>query len=195
MLRREVAVVLDRLPPAQHRSPSSFSVVVGGEPVVIPYRIYHPEPSQWVLRTLTSTQLRILRCLYTRHHDGYVRQRHLGYLLPTPLPWVVPYVVQLVGEYVVEILQLIRSGLAQVEVPGSPHHVAYGRFAAANPEFLALTHQRVVSYWNCYYRGSHLQLEEYPGQVVAKSLRAASSHYAANSTPKLDTDAHDASTH
>ncbi|MGH3679113.1 MAG: hypothetical protein ACRDT2_02335 [Natronosporangium sp.] len=176
-LQRDVAAVLDILPPPQHRLPSSFSVVVGGERVGIPYRIYHPEPSEWILRALTSTQLRIVRCLYTRHHDGYVRQRHLGYLLPTPVPWVVPYVVQLVGEYVVEIVQVIRSGLAEVDVPGSPYHEAYGRFAAANPEFLALTNQRVVSYWNCYYRGSYLQLDEYPGQIIVKSLRAASSHY------------------
>lgn len=73
-------------------------------------------------------------------------------------------------------MQLIRFGLAQVNVPGSPHHLAYGRFATANPEFLALTSQRMVSYWNCYYRASYPQLDEYPGQIIVKSLRAAASH-------------------
>jgi hypothetical protein len=42
----------------------------------------------------------------------------------------------------------------------------YGAFLAANPEFFALTEQRVASYWNCYYSRRYKR-KEYAGfQVI-----------------------------
>jgi hypothetical protein len=83
-----------------------------------------------------------LRCLYTRHHDGYVRQRNLDQVVSAPEAWVVPYVVQLVGEYVVEIIEVIAAALPQLTVRGSPQRALYGRFAADNPAFIDLTAAR-----------------------------------------------------
>jgi hypothetical protein len=94
----------------------------------------------------------ILHCLYSRHGDGMVRQRHLEQIIPSGEPWVVPFVVQLVGEYVLEILQAIRNGVPDLATPGSAPRLLYGEFVARNPSFFARTERRVVSYWSCYHR-------------------------------------------
>ena len=60
--------------------------------------------------------------------------------------WIPTFVVQLVGEYVVEILQVVSRNLDHLDPP------LYRRFLRANPEFFARTKQRVISYWDCYYR-------------------------------------------
>lgn len=54
-----------------------FEVKVRGETVAIPSRIYIEEPGVDFERALSGTQQMILRCLYSRHHYGRVRQRHL----------------------------------------------------------------------------------------------------------------------
>jgi hypothetical protein len=68
-----------------------FTVTVAGEPVTIPQRIYNPEQ---VGARLTETQALILHCLYSRHHDGFVRQRHLKELLAHPQEWRNNWVVR-----------------------------------------------------------------------------------------------------
>lgn len=55
-------------------------LIVDGEPVEIPYRIYNPEPPRRV-GGLSQTGELIAAAIYTRHHDGRIRQRHLGTLL------------------------------------------------------------------------------------------------------------------
>ena len=115
----------------------------------------------------------VYACLYTRHHNGYVRQRHLRSIVGISHPWVVPFVVQLIGEYVLEIVADIREGLSDLDVPGSSQRAQYAVFVAANPGFLDLTSSRVVSYWNCYYRFEYPQLSEYPGFQLISSLRRA----------------------
>jgi len=49
--------------------------------------IYYHEPDEERILTLTGTQKILLSCLYSRHHDGYVRERHLHRLLPSADPW------------------------------------------------------------------------------------------------------------
>ena len=59
--------------------------------------------------------------------------------------WVPPFVVRLIGEYVIEILRVIRENCAGLDA------TLYRSFLRENPEFWAITKERVVSYWNCYY--------------------------------------------
>lgn len=103
-----------RFPPAE-----PFEVVeVQGETVAIPYRIHNEEPETGGSeRLLTETQQVILHCLYSRHGDGRVRQRHLEKIMASSEPWVVPFVVQLAGEYVLEILDAIGLGVPGVGCP------------------------------------------------------------------------------
>ncbi|WP_329108717.1 hypothetical protein OG792_08735 [Micromonospora sp. NBC_01699] len=180
-LREDVQAVVELLPPPRTGpSSSTFSVELDGGPVTIPYRIDSEEPPAELGDRLSVTQLAILDCLYTRHQDGRVRQRRLAQVIGLDEPWVVPFVVRLVGEYVVEILLDIRRELGEIEDPGTPQHATYGRVLAANPSFLALTGQRMASYWNCYHRFPYADRRGYPGYSLMASLRAAARCYGEN---------------
>jgi hypothetical protein len=76
-----------------------------------------------------------------------------------------------------EIVIDIQKGLTDLEVAGSAQRAQYGAFLAANPDFLDLTSQRVVSYWNCYYRYRYPKLSDYPGFALISSLRAAGAEH------------------
>ncbi|MFI7291266.1 hypothetical protein ACIBRY_32135 [Streptomyces anulatus] len=58
-----------------HRDPSN--VEVQGGSVAIPSHICNEEPGTGCERTPSETQQMVLHCLYSRHHEGRVRQRHL----------------------------------------------------------------------------------------------------------------------
>jgi hypothetical protein len=96
-----------------------FTVRVEGELVSIPYRIYNAEPVLSAAQRLLSVQQTILACLYTRHHNGHVRQRHLETIVGHAEDWVAPFVVQLLGEYVVQIVLAIQHGLVGLDVSGT----------------------------------------------------------------------------
>ncbi|GCD97907.1 hypothetical protein [Embleya hyalina] len=171
-LADDVLAVASTLPPSRRVPVQPFPVDVHGERVAIPYRVYDEAPDFALSASFSGRRMTVLDCLYTRHHDGRVRQRHLERILPVVEPWVAPFVVQLVGEYVVEIQRAIRDGLVDIDVPGTPQHDVYGTFLAANPRFLELTSQRVASYWDCYYRNKYPR-KYYPGSIILESLRNA----------------------
>lgn len=161
------------MPEARLAPTRPFEVDVQGETVVIPSRIYNAEPGAGLERALAGTQQVILHCLYSRHSDGRVRQRHLEQMVASGEPWVVPFVVQLAGEYVLEIFEAIGRGLRGLAVPGSAQRRFYGEFIARNPAFFARTERRVVSYWSCYYRWKYGAFGTYPGCVLLEAFRAA----------------------
>ncbi|MFG1827779.1 GNAT family N-acetyltransferase [Microbispora bryophytorum] len=171
-LAREVETAVRVLPKAAFPPASSFRVTVGDDGVTIPRRIYNPEVSPETLDGLTTLQRTILHCLYTRHHDGYVRQRHLRRIIGSLEPWVLPYVVHLVGEYVLEIVTDIDTALGDLGTPGSPTHQAYSRFLSGNSRFLTLIQQRVVSYWACYHRWEFPRLADSPGHRLVTAMTA-----------------------
>ncbi|MFD7223960.1 hypothetical protein ACFV9P_23540 [Streptomyces sp. NPDC059892] len=172
-LANDVRAVSAVMPEALIAPRSPFSVYVGDEVVAIPYRIYQDELPVDVVRTLTGVQQAILHCLYSRHSDGLVRQRHLEQIARSDEPWAVPFVVQLVGEYVLEILDSIQHGLSDLPSKRSAQLLAYGDFIARNPKFLARTERRVVSYWSRYYRWKFPVFSTYPGCHLLELLRAA----------------------
>ncbi len=161
-----------------------FHVKVEGESLTIPSRIYNGAPPAESVRALTATQQTILHCLYTRHHDGRVRQDHLEQITRCDKPWVVPFVVQLSGEYVVEILESISRGLPGLTVPHSAQRRLYGDFITQNPAFFARTQRRAVSYWSCYYRRKYPWFDEYPGSPLMEAFRSAASEQSGRVTPR-----------
>ncbi|WP_346116299.1 hypothetical protein [Micromonospora coerulea] len=175
----DAVAVAALLPRTRFRPALPFAVSVDGENLAIPYRVYGPELQADDLSALPSTQQIIMHCLYTRHHDGRTRQRHLRSIIAETHPWVAPFVVQLVGEYVAAILVDIRDGLVEVDSPGTRLHAMYGKFGSANPEFITLTRQRVASYWDCYYRRLWADRAHYPGTTVIESVRAAARQFQA----------------
>lgn len=138
------------------------AITLGGEPLQIPARIYCDEALSEIIASLTETQQRVLHCLYTRHHDGFVRQRHLGFLLASNEVWTAPFVVQLVGEYVLPIVVQIEREL------GALHEAHFSAFLMENEAFLRLTSARVRSYWNAYFRSHDVPRSAHPGEVVLR---------------------------
>lgn len=166
----DVAAALPRVSLSPH---GQFIVDVAGERLAIPTRIYNDEPDD-AQDDWTPTHRLVAHCLYTRHHDGRVRERHALHIVSDLTPWVLPYVVQLVGEYVVEIVAALEERLPEIGTPGSPQQRAYGAFLAANPEILRLTRARAISYWDCYYRKDFPALADYPGhRLIAAFEKAA----------------------
>lgn len=96
-------------------------------------------------------------CLLTRHHDGYVRQRYLERILSVAEPWVAPFVLQLTGEYVIEILDTCETHIQALDP------ALYGAFIRDNPEYFQLIHNRMISYWDCYYRTLYKRRSDYVG--------------------------------
>ena len=87
----------------------------------------------------------ILSCVYSRHHDGYVREKYLRRLLTLTHPWVAPFVFQLVGEYVDEIIQLIADNSALLLA-----HDHYRAFIRDNPDLVTVTWAQAITYANLY---------------------------------------------
>jgi hypothetical protein len=171
-IRSEAVSVAAALPHAPLSPVGSFDVEVAGEQLTIPERIYQGgalnDYEDW-----PPTQRLVADCLYTRHHDGWVRERHARRLVEDVSPLVVPFVVRLVGEYVLNIVVVINERLDQVRTAGSAQHRAYGAFASANPRFVQLTKARVVSYWDCYYREQFPSLADYPTHRLITAIEEA----------------------
>ena len=161
-----------RWPPAGSVTESNTrswpGLVVAGEPVVIPHRIYNPSPSFW--RPLGHLEKLVVAGIYSRHHDGFVRQRWLGMLLDADVPWVAPFIIQLLGEYVIQICYDIER-FARSDLPAhSSLHQHLSAFLHDNPCFAELTRQRAMSYWDCYYWFHHLSQDMYPALVALSIL-------------------------
>ena len=140
------------------------ALCAAGEPVHIPARVYFAEPHALALAGLSDTQAGILHCVYTRHHNGFVREKHVRWLFDMPQAWVPPFVLQLLGEYVLEIIALVAENVAVL--PPEP----YQKFIRENPVYIDLLKQRIVSYWNCYYRVQYPHFRAYAGFQAAERL-------------------------
>jgi hypothetical protein len=144
---------------------------VAGEPVVVPPRVYNPEPCPHVVAGMSHVESVVTAAIYSRHHDGLVRQRHLGTLLDADEPWTAPFIVQLLGEYVIDTAATSSGSHGRRSQPGRhcrracrPSSV---RTAAS---FTTLTRQRAISYWSCYHRGQHPSRDTYPALAALAML-------------------------
>jgi len=131
-----------------------LSLVVQGESLNIPYRIYHSH-SEALFAQLNETQAVIYSCILTRNHDGHVRERQIERLGSLSLPWVIPFIFQLCGEYVVEILNAVEAHVR------SMNENAYRTFLLENPLFYQKTRDRMISYWD--YRWLYKRKVDYVG--------------------------------
>ena len=120
---------------------------VGNGYVKVPYRVYNNEVSLISLYFLNERQKKILYCIYTRHNDGYIREKYLCKLLDMNLEeWVIPFIIMLSSEYVVEILDLIYEKLC------NRNNTDIKDFCLQNKDIICKDYARMISYWNEYYR-------------------------------------------
>lgn len=130
----------------------------------IPYRIYNEAFTMVQLESLTHHQQLILFCIYTRHHNGFIRHEMVKHIMKIhPVlkenDFVIPYIF-LLGEYVAEICEDLYP---YIKANKSVIH----QFIQENKEFSYLTYQRSVSYWNEFYRLSRYKhLRDYPARKV-----------------------------
>jgi hypothetical protein len=117
-------------------------VAVAGESINALLRVYNAEPEIGPIASWSIEQGLIRACIYTRHCDGFVRQRYVEALLARSEPWIPAFILQLLGEYVIEIAQVIYRGLDVI--PRDQYH----SFAGANPAFIARICQQIVSYYH-----------------------------------------------
>ncbi|HMH24039.1 MAG TPA: hypothetical protein VK563_19780 [Puia sp.] len=140
-------------------------VTLDGEKLLIPTRIYFNEPYSYEEKTLSDLQKVILNCIYLRHHDGHVRQKRLNTLISKNYYFTVPYTFQLLGEYVIEIINDLDDFIDETNI-----HL-FRRFVSENLGYSTLTKNRVISYWNEYYRfGERKDIRNYVGRRIFERL-------------------------
>jgi len=150
---------------------SEQTVCLNGELLKIPYRIYFDEPPAEKEKQLTLLQKTILNCIYSRHHNGFVRQRHLEQLVDGNDYFVIPYTFQLLGEYVIEILEVLDRHVNDKTISN------YIKFINENPKYWQQTESRMISYWNEYYRRPKFpKLKDYIGQQIVDRIKANAQH-------------------
>lgn len=74
--------------------------------------------------------------------------------------WAVPYILKVCDEYVIEILELVYRSIKNIDTS------IYESIYSFNPEQLRLSYQRVISYWNEYYRRQYPKFNDYVGKVL-----------------------------
>lgn len=167
-LADDIKVILNKIPLTSSLDPNGgvFEVLVHDEILRIPYRIYYDEPD-FDDNLLTPLQHQILHCLFTRHNNGYVREKHLKQLLSSCNDeiWILPYILQLLGEYVIEVLEVVNHSIR------SFNQNSIISFASTNPNFIQTTESRVISYWNEYYRRTYPNKQDYIGFQVLEYLQ------------------------
>ena len=153
-----LASLLD--PPSGLQNSKPFTVLCDGETLEIPQRIYQPVISESQFASLPPFERSIAACWFTRHHDGYVRERFLRTLPAFDSSWVIAYVTTLCGEYVKELLHYIWEHRTLFDA------AVLGCWLRDNPEFYFRIRSRIVSYWDCYYRSDYPHFESYVGSQL-----------------------------
>ena len=144
-----------------HEMVGQERVILSGESLVIPKRVYF---GKYNPKSLTSREELMLYCLYLSHHNGYFREQDLQEVLQATEDFVVPYVAQLLGDYVYEILEVLAKNLPK------EMKCRLKSFLAENPQLKRRIESRIVSYWDCYYKGACPDLKQYIGYQLFKNI-------------------------
>lgn len=123
-----------------------FSVSADKEILNIPRRIYFSTPSDAVVTALNDQDRLIVACWFSRHHDGYVRERFLRLIPQFDQAWVIAYVMTLCGEYIIQILDYVWLNREKFDTR------ILAQWLHENPAFYMTLKSRIGSYWGCYYR-------------------------------------------
>jgi hypothetical protein len=145
----------------------TFEIRINDEIIHIPERIYYEEPKEIEEMKLSYVQRQIIDCIFTRHHDGYVRQKRLNSIFKRGIvqKWIIPYIIRLAGEYLVEIIEDIYSNIHLIPVN------ELEEFINKNQKFMGTTKGRIASYWGEYYMGN-IKKNEYIGFKLKNYLES-----------------------
>lgn len=166
-LRKDLTIVLSIIPKKTYNnisvgvSDETINYKLNDSSIEIPYRIYFVDISDSEYKQLNNVQKRILCCLYTRSCEGYIREKYLKKLLSSSLDeWSIPFIVKLCDEYVIEILKVIYDMLKD------RNNDDVKEFCLRNKEAINRGYQRMISYWNEYYRDKEPDFRKYIGRKI-----------------------------
>jgi hypothetical protein len=129
--------------------------------VKFPYRIYYIDNSDEFIDSLNEQQKMIVYCIYSRSCDGFVRQKHLNSLLLMDYEdWAIPYILKVCDEYVVEILEMTYEILKEQNTE------RFKKFCIQNDVLFCKSYNRMISYWNEYYRFKNKNFHQYIGRKL-----------------------------
>ncbi len=170
-MRNEVAKVFEKV---HFKTQSHFSIEMseacrsyrlGEFEIRVPYRVYYADHSDSQLSNLDYNQKLILHSIQSRSHDGFVREKHLKAILKTEFQeWCLPFIVGSFDDYVVEILQTIYAELIDKDT------INIRKFCEVNSHEVKKSYDRMISYWNCYYRWRTKRLPEYVGYKIFRDF-------------------------
>ena len=143
------------------QSPDIIEYSLNDYIIKIPYRIYNTDQSNSFINELNSREKMILHCIYSRSADGFVRQKHLKSLLSMDYEdWAIPYIVKICDEYIVEILEMTYVTLQQQDTE------RIKKFCLQNSASFCKSYNRMISYWNGFYRYEHKNFKQYVGRKL-----------------------------
>lgn len=146
----------------------NVEIKLHSETIVLTGRICFAEPKPELENNLTTTQKQILNCIYTRHFDGYIRERRLKNLINIDHEWVLPFKLQLLGEFVIEILFELDKHITDGNIK------LYKRLTLDNKKFWKQTKSRMVSWWDADYRHpNYKNIKSYIGYKIMKRINKA----------------------
>lgn len=167
---------------SKHKSYEPFEIIFKKKTLSIPTRIYANEDQLGRLKNLSLIQKEMVYCLFSRHHDGLVRERCLKEFVNSNNSFTAPYILQLLGEYVLEVIEVIYKNREKINKDNLASYIS------ENPDHYEKTRQRVYSYWDCYYRRAYPKYKrgevprvesylDYPGIKMVKYINAILSNH------------------
>lgn len=142
-----------------HPSEQMLRYHLHGVEICFPARTYFAEKSKAINYALSDRQKMILCCIYSRCHNGFVREKYIKLLLAMNYEeWTIPFIFKVCDEYVIEILETVYARLKGQDTE------RIRNFCLENHAESLKSYDRMVSYWNEYYRGyKHCHLSQYIG--------------------------------
>ncbi len=136
-------------------------LLLEGETICFPRRIYYLDDYDAIKDGLSPIQQFIYHCIFSRSNDGFIRQRHIREILSGDIPsWAMPYIVKVCDEYVMEILEDVYAALKDCD-NAQLHQICERNW----PTFLR-SHDRMISYWNEFYRDRCYHYKDYVGRSL-----------------------------
>lgn len=165
-LNSDVSIVLNLISkktynnvPGETESGCTYTLLDGQE-VTFPYRIYYFDKYNR-FSSLTFEQKMIYHCIFSRSYNGFVREKHIKSILEEDYPdWVFPYILKISDEYIIEILEIVYNELKNKNTD------TLKSFCILNFQTFVRSYDRMISYWNEYYRNQCFSYKDYIGNKL-----------------------------
>lgn len=119
-LNTEISQIINKIEfisPWEFMTKSDMEIVfINGEEIKIPDRIYYNFPREESINQLTKIQKELLFCIFSRHSDGFIREKCLKEIILSRNIWIIPFVIELLGEYVIEIIIQIKAKIQELDI-------------------------------------------------------------------------------